>query len=76
MTKLPLKERQKLCDLQKWCESKKENHDKSGDMDYCAYCPQQFLGFCKKTHEERVADSLCARAYNKMEKARQNRTAD
>ena len=63
-----LKERQKLCDISKWLESK-EKGDMSGKMDYCEYCSQNFMYTCRKTQAQREADSLCAKAYNKMQKA-------
>lgn len=68
MAKFTNKNRQMLCDLSKWLESKKEGYDKSGSMDYCEYCPYQKSFNCEVEHEERVANSFCAKAYNRMKK--------
>lgn len=68
------KNRQKLCDLEKWFESKKQGHDMSGCMPYCEHCEKADhshpteLGKCYATQEERVANSFCAKAYNLMKK--------
>ena len=61
------KNRQKLLDLEKWFESKKLKQDMSGCMTYCSFCPHECMNGCKVSHEERVANSLCAVAYNKMQ---------
>ena len=68
------KNRQKLLDLEKWVESKKQGFDMSGCMLYCEKC--EFAdhshptenGKCYATQEQRETDSLCAKAYNKMQK--------
>lgn len=73
---ITLKNRQKLLDLEKWVESKKQGFDMSGCMLYCEFCdkadhshPTEH-GNCYVAQEQRVANSLCARAYNKMQKAK------
>ena len=71
---LTLKQRQKRLDLEKWVESKKQGFDMSGCMLYCQFCEKADhrnkteAGQCYATQEERVADSICAKAYNKMKK--------
>lgn len=63
-----------MLDLEKWVESKKQKFDMSGCMLYCKYCdkadhshPTEH-GNCYATQEQRVADSLCAKAWNKSQK--------
>lgn len=69
------KERQRQLDEEKWLESEKQGFDMGGCMLYCQYCDKADhrhkteLGKCYATQDQRVADCLCAKAYNKMQKA-------
>lgn len=69
---LTLKQRQQKLDLQKWVESKDKGEDMGGKMDYCEFCSQNFIYTCMATQEERESKCLCAKAYNKMQKANKN----
>lgn len=61
-------DRQKDCDKKKWTESEKAGKDCSGFMVYCKNCEHASEG-CDATQEEREEGLLCAKAYNKTEKA-------
>ena len=66
------KERQKSLDKKKWLLSERVNIDASGTMDYCSYCnkiDRSYFG-CEATQEERESQCLCAKAYNRMERAK------
>ena len=57
---------QKTCDKSKYLESIKEGRDMSGAMDYCIECKHSTDDYhCNIEHEERVATSVCGRAYNR-----------
>lgn len=64
------KNRQEQLDKQKWLHGEKSLYDPSGSMKYCSVCQYQTNGICSLTHEERVEDTVCAKAYNKMFKNR------
>ena len=74
-----LNETQKRLDKKKWLESEKQGYDMSGCMLYCEKC--QFAdhsnktesGNCYATQDQRETDSLCAKAYNKMQKANKSK---
>ena len=63
-------ERQASLDKQKWLESEKMGVNMSGCMLYCGHCEHQtddgFVYWCKIPHNARVANCLCAKAYNRM----------
>lgn len=61
------KERQARLDRRKWDVGLSWEQDPSGAMVYCYYCDRQ-VGFtkCGATQQEREAQCLCAKAYNKM----------
>ncbi len=66
--------RQATLDKKKWLESQEQGFDMSGCMLYCAKCeyadhshPTE-NGNCYAPHENRVAECLCARAYNRMKR--------
>ncbi|MBQ2894960.1 MAG: hypothetical protein IJE92_05525 [Clostridia bacterium] len=63
------KDRQASLDKEKWLESEKMGVDMSGEMPYCGDCEHQLLG-CLATHEKRVENCLCAKAYNRMARRR------
>ena len=57
---------QKFCDKSKYLESIKEERDMAGAMDYCIECKHSTDDYrCDLEHEERVAKSVCGRAYNR-----------
>lgn len=64
------KERQAALDKNKWAESARENCDLSGAMDYCFFCSAQHGEQCAASQCEREAGCLCAKAHNKMVKAK------
>lgn len=68
------KKRQESLDGQKYIESRIQHKDMSGQMPYCAYCQHQYSEygnrFCNIEHDQRVAQSSCAAAYNKMYRGR------
>ena len=63
-------QRQASLDKQKWLDSEIAGCDLSGEMWYCKHCPHQVDtpcgDYCSITHEQRVANCLCAKAYNRM----------
>lgn len=61
---ISLKNRQKLCDISKWLESERQGKDVSGTMEICKYCSASQANTCTATHQERVDNNLCAKAYN------------
>lgn len=72
------KERQASLDKKKWIESKQSGIDMSGRRLYCSHCEFQdsnishhykcIITYCKATQEERERNSLCAKAYNRMQR--------
>lgn len=66
------KQRQTALDKNKYLESQQQGFDMSGCMLYCAKCEHADHshptenGKCYITHEERVANCACAKAYNKL----------
>lgn len=57
---------QKSCDKKKYIESVKERRDMSGAMPWCEYCEHSQTDYtCDIEHAERVAQNVCARAYNR-----------
>lgn len=64
------KELQKKLDGQKWAESAREHCDLSGAMHYCDHCAAQHGAQCAASQSEREAGSLCAKAHNKMKRAK------
>ena len=66
------KERQASLDKKKWLVSEHLNCDCSGTMEYCEYCAKMgFADFsCEATQEERESQCLCAKAYNRMKRAK------
>lgn len=67
---MKLKERQAQLDEQKYLESKELQKDKTGKMEYCIKCKYRNYPFleCCITHERRVQESACAKAFNQMMK--------
>lgn len=68
-------ERQASLDKQKWLESERNGTDFSGWMPYCYEC--EYVDCynncrCSVTHEERVENCLCAKAYNRMVRRRKS----
>lgn len=63
------KERQRQLDEAKWLESEKNGVDMSGIMVICDYCTACTVNTCTATQEERESQCLCAKAYNKRQKA-------
>lgn len=61
-------DRQKDCDKRKWAESEREGKDLSGFMFYCKHCGHANEG-CDAAQKEREEGLLCAKAFNKAEKA-------
>lgn len=66
--KLTNKDRQAELDFMKWNISQIEKQDMSGKMEYCNSCQYQDNGTCTKSQEEKVEQSLCAKAFNKKNK--------
>lgn len=72
-------ELQSKCDQRKWNESRKEGHDKSGEMDYCEVCELRLTdknseqNYCKLNHSERVSTRSCAKAYRKLERVKKSK---
>lgn len=64
------KERQIQLDKRKYLASELYQRDLSGEMSYCAYCSFRLDGKCTKSQYDKEALSLCAIAYNKMDKAK------
>lgn len=64
-------ERQKKLDKKKWEASIEAGRDKGGDMDYCEFCDKvhPIWKACNATQADREKGCLCAKAYNKSEKA-------
>ena len=66
--------RQKSLDKNKWWQSQAQGFDMSGCMLYCEKCEYAdhshptMQGNCKATQEERVSNSLCAKAYNRTQR--------
>jgi hypothetical protein len=64
------KERQKQLDEDKWFASQMYGEDKSGKMGYCHYCSEQTCTHkCYVPQRERVKYSLCAKAYNRLNRS-------
>lgn len=64
------RQRQKDIDKQKWEDGVRFGYDPSGLLAMCNYCPKQYhICKCSATQEEREAQCLCAKAYNKMRRA-------
>lgn len=62
-------ERQKQLDKQKWFRSKQYEEDLSGKMTYCTTCDRMnCIHRCTATQKEREENSLCAKAYNRMQR--------
>ena len=59
---------QARCDKKKYIDSENEGRDLSGSMPWCDVCVYQYGSTCGIDHEERVKNSLCGKAYNKMTK--------
>lgn len=69
MAKLSNKDKQKELDFIKWNTSQIKKQDLSGQMSYCEYCNRKQLdGTCNASQEEREAQTLCAKAFNKKGK--------
>lgn len=64
-------ERQKKLDVKKWYASIEAGKDMGGQMDYCEHCDKvhPIWDNCNATQTERETSSLCAKAYNRLEKA-------
>jgi hypothetical protein len=69
-------DKQKELDNLKWRISEEFNTDMSGYMPYCDFCHHKVNGeqkpTCLASQENRIADSLCAKAYRKLRKNRDN----
>lgn len=68
-------EQQEYLDRIKWSVSNKEQVDMSGKMGYCGFCKYAVNssiypvnGSCTVSQEERVKNSYCAKAFNKMKR--------
>lgn len=61
-------ERQKSLDKKKWDKSVEMRVDMSGKMFYCTRCKKRKEDICTISHEQRVAESACAKAYNYFER--------
>ena len=59
--------KQKELDFAKWLESEYRNTDLSGLMPYCMFCEHCKEHFCTKDSEARVSETLCNKAYVKMQ---------
>lgn len=61
------KERQQSLDNQKYLASEKAHIDLSGVMPYCRDCPHRDMEYetCAITHEQRVTETSCAKAFNR-----------
>lgn len=66
-------ERQQKLDEEKYLKGFEINKDPSGDMPYCYYCDNQICidNTCKVSHQERVKNNFCAKAYNKSKKRKE-----
>ena len=72
------KDRQASLDKKKWLQSQEVGVDMSGRMPYCPYCKYQdsdistyhrcIILYCNATQEELECNSLCAKAYNRMQR--------
>jgi len=60
---------QRRCDKRKYEFSIANNRDMSGKMNYCANCKSCVNGQCVITHEQRVAENVCAKSYERIIKA-------
>jgi hypothetical protein len=64
------KERQKSLDKEKWLRSQELGEDMSGKMVYCTRCDKMnCLHRCTASQKERVENSLCAKAYNRLNRS-------
>lgn len=61
-------ERQKQLNEQKWYVSEAKGESQSGKMDWCNFCDKHYKDCCLVNHEQREANSLCAKAYNRMKR--------
>lgn len=70
MPRLTNKDLQAKCDMLKYERGFLNGCDNSGMMEWCNHCYYQKKAVCGclKTHDERQANCLCARAYRRMEK--------
>ena len=60
-------ERQKRLDEEKYYASQKHREDKSGKMPYCSKCEHlSYRNTCYVKQQEREAQCLCAKAYNRL----------
>lgn len=70
-------ERQRKLDVLKWNESKAQGFDMGGCMLYCEKCEyadhthETDNGKCYATQTERESKCLCAKAYNRLQRAKQ-----
>jgi hypothetical protein len=68
------KDKQRILDKQKWLESETQGFDMSGCMLYCEKCEyanhDTDYGYCKASQEQRVSESLCAKASNRIKKVK------
>lgn len=65
------KQRQTELDKEKYVESEKQNCDMSGKMPYCDFCAcVSNNSNCSATQTERENGCICAKAWNKMRKAK------
>lgn len=68
------KQRQEMLDQSKWLNSEQVGWDKSGAENYCEFCECQVkvtdTGACIISQAEREKQCLCAKAFNKMKRAK------
>ena len=62
------KERQITLDRQKWDASRENRCDMSGKMAYCEFCKYAVENNCMATQAKKEEQSLCAKAYNRMQR--------
>lgn len=61
-------ERQVKLDKEKWIKGEEIKSDPSGSMKYCSKCEYNKENVCTISQDERVQNSICAKAYNRMTK--------
>lgn len=67
---------QRKLDKKRWFASENVGHDLAGKMPECDYCDYQqaFMtarsNYCGEQHDYRMQECLCAKAYNKKQKAK------
>lgn len=62
------KERQRSLDKKKYIRSFNDNKDYTGEMFYCEACEFKSGIVCTTSQAQREAGSLCAKAYNRLQR--------